>query len=78
MELPAEITPRPNDGEVSEFMTMTEDKIMKALFEADFKPIVEIQWVAHFCRHGVLTPENEPRLLEMSSRMHRNLATFSL
>lgn len=76
MELPAEVTPRPNDGEVSEFLTMTEDEVMKALFEDDFKPIVGIQWVAHFCRHGVLTPENEPRLLEMSARMHRNLATF--
>ncbi|KAK4143149.1 uncharacterized protein C8A04DRAFT_29166 [Dichotomopilus funicola] len=76
MELPAEITPRPNDGEVSEFVTMTEGEVMKALFEDDFKPIVGIQWVAHFCRHGVLTPENETRLLEINSRTHRNLATF--
>ncbi|KAL6408466.1 thiamine pyrophosphokinase-related protein [Ilyonectria robusta] len=76
MELPADMIPKPNDGEVSEFVTMTESEVMAALFRDDFKPIVGIQWVAHFCRTGALTLENEPRLLEMCARTHRNLASF--
>lgn len=78
MELPAHIVPKPNDGEVDELIAMNTDEVLHALFEDESKPIVGIQWVAHFCRYGLLTPEMEPRLLEMASRMHRNLSTFFL
>ncbi|KAI2625591.1 hypothetical protein GGR54DRAFT_629157 [Hypoxylon sp. NC1633] len=74
--LPADLIPKPNDGEVSVFVSMNEAEVIDALFKDDFKPIVGIQWVAHFCRNGILNPENEPRFLEISSRVHRNLATF--
>ncbi|KAI1145034.1 NUDIX hydrolase domain-like protein [Nemania diffusa] len=76
MELPADLIPNPNDGEVSSFLSMSEAEVIDALFKDDFKPIVGIQWVAHFCRNGILNPENEPKFLEISSRVHRNLATF--
>jgi 8-oxo-dGTP pyrophosphatase MutT (NUDIX family) len=76
MEMPGDMIPKPNDGEASEFVTMTESQIMDALFGDDFKPIVGVQWVGHFYRQGILTPDNEPRLLEICSRLHRNLDMF--
>jgi 8-oxo-dGTP pyrophosphatase MutT (NUDIX family) len=76
MELPEDFVPQPNDGEVDEFVTMTESQVMEALYQDDFKPIVGVQWVAHFYRHGILTADNEPHLQELCSRLHRKLDTF--
>lgn len=74
MELPWHAMPRTRGGdEVHEFVSMSEAEVMGALFEDDFKPILGIQWVDHFCRNGTLTVDNEPRLVEISARMHRNL-----
>lgn len=74
MELPWHIVPRRHGGdEVHEFVSMTEAQVMASLFEDDFKPILGIQWIDHFCRNGRLTVDNEPKLVEISARLHRNL-----
>lgn len=73
MELPQDFMPYPSDGEVADFITMSEAQVMEALYGEDFKPIVGIQWLAHFYRHGVLNADNEPQLLEICSRTHRKL-----
>ncbi|PKS06080.1 hypothetical protein jhhlp_007914 [Lomentospora prolificans] len=73
LELPADMEPQANNGEVEEYITMTEQEVREALFKDDFKPILGIQWIDHFVRHGALTMDDEPRLLEISSRMHRNM-----
>ena len=74
MELPWHMVPRRHGGgEVHEFVSMTESQVMASLFEDDFKPILGIQWIDHFCRNGTLTVDNEPKLVEISARLHRNL-----
>lgn len=78
MELPEDFVPYANDGEADGFVTMSESRVLESLFEEDFKPIVGVQWVAHFYRHGVLTAENEPHLLEICSRVHRKIEPFML
>lgn len=76
LELPDNITPAPNDGEVELFVTMSEQEVRQALFEDDFKPIVAVQWLAHFYRHGIMTAENEKNFAEIVSRLHRKHDLF--
>lgn len=73
MELPWYMRPRKGSDEVDGFVSMTKAEVLDALFKDDFKPILGIQWADHFCRDGTLTSDNEPRLVEITSRMHRNL-----
>ncbi len=65
--------PRPNDGEVDEFMLYTVDELKAALAAGEFKPSSALVLLDFFVRHGILTPENEPDYLEIVRRIHRSL-----
>ena len=75
MEQPESFVPKPNDGEVDEFITMTESQVMKALDEEDFKPTLGVLWVGHFYQHGIIDADNEPYLHDICMRFHRKLDT---
>lgn len=76
LELTPDLVPVPNDGEVELFISMSVQEVRNALFEDDFKPIVAVQWLAHFYRHGIMTAENEKNFVEIIARLHRKHDLF--
>jgi 8-oxo-dGTP pyrophosphatase MutT (NUDIX family) len=78
MELPPDIIPTPYDNEVEDYITMTEQEVLVALFGVEFKLIVGSLWLDHFIRHGIITPENEENFSEIRSRIHRDITLFRL
>lgn len=78
MKLPKNMVPAPSDGEVEKFITMGEQEIRVALFQDDFKPIVDVLWLGHFYRHGMITAENDVNFEEICTRLHRKLDLFKL
>lgn len=73
LELPADVTLRPNDDEVESFELMDVDTIMHAMKQSLFKTNSAVVMVDFFVRHGIITPESEPDYVEIVSRMHRRL-----
>lgn len=73
IELPADVRPRPKDGEVESFSLMTVDEVRDELARGSFKPNCALVALDFFVRHGVLTRENEPDYDEIVRRMHRRL-----
>jgi 8-oxo-dGTP pyrophosphatase MutT (NUDIX family) len=73
VELPPDVRPRPNDGEVAEFALMTVDEVSEELAKGHFKPNCGLVLVDFFVRHGIITRDNEPNFDEIVDRMHRYL-----
>lgn len=73
LELPADVVPTPDDGEVHEFRLMSVEEVKRALAEGRFKPNCALVLLDFFIRHGILTPENEPDYVEIVSKLHRRL-----
>ena len=73
LQLPGHVVPKPSDDEVEEFYLMSIEEVQQALAKGEFKPNCALCMVDFFVRHGVITAENEPRYLELVSRMHRTL-----
>lgn len=71
IELPANVEPRPHDDEVDSFYCMTIEEIKKSLLNGEFKPDAGAVLVDFFVRHGIITPENERKFVEISMRLHR-------
>ena len=76
LELPPGLVPRPHDNEVDNFVSMDEHGVRDALVGDDFKMIVGAIWLGHFCRHGVLRPEEDENYNEICSRLHRQHDLF--
>ncbi|KAI1336027.1 NUDIX domain-containing protein [Xylariaceae sp. FL0016] len=73
IELPADTTPTPKDGEVAAFYLWAVDEVQAALGRGEFKPNTALIVIDFFVRHGILTRENEPDYDEIVRRMHRKL-----
>ncbi|KAI0164625.1 NUDIX hydrolase domain-like protein [Xylariaceae sp. FL1272] len=73
IELPAEFTPTPKDGEVAEFYLMDVDEVRANLAKGAFKPNCALIVLDFFVRHGIITAENEPDYAEIVQRMRRKL-----
>ena len=76
IELPEGITPSPSDGEVEEFHYMSLEQLQDALMNGEFAPNRTLTYLAHFIRHGIVNDDNEPRLMEVCSRLHRKHDLF--
>lgn len=76
IEMPAELVPRGNDGEVESFTLMSLSEVQQALSGDEFTPNRTLTYIAHFIRHGIVNHENEPRLMEVCSRLHRKHDLF--
>ncbi|WVW81506.1 hypothetical protein I302_103500 [Kwoniella bestiolae CBS 10118] len=64
---------KPNDDEVESFSLLTIPEVIEALHADRFKPNCGLILVDFLIRHGFVTPETEPNLLEISSRMRKRL-----
>ena len=73
MEVGANVTPVPEDGEVKEFYLMGVNEIKEALSRAEFKTNSAVVMLDFFIRHGITTSDNEKDYVEIVQRMHRRL-----
>ncbi|KAK5165542.1 uncharacterized protein LTR77_009071 [Saxophila tyrrhenica] len=73
LEVDANVTPVPEDGEVKEFYLMSVDEVKEALAKEDFKTNSAVVMIDFFIRHGIITPDNEKDYVEIVQRMHRRL-----
>ncbi|CAH02095.1 uncharacterized protein KLLA0_B03784g [Kluyveromyces lactis] len=73
VELPPDVIPVPNDGEVEQFGIFGLQEVVDALKRGEFKPNCALIMVEFLIRHGYITPEIEPNYTEIISRMHRQL-----
>jgi 8-oxo-dGTP pyrophosphatase MutT (NUDIX family) len=73
LELPADVVPQPKDGEVESFRLCPVDEVIAGLANGEFKPNCALVTIDFFIRHGILTADNEPDLLEIKRRMHREM-----
>ena len=76
MELPQDVIPGPNDGEVENFELMTLEEVQAALGRGKFTPNRTLTYVAHFIRHGIVNAANEERIIELCARLHRKHDLF--
>ncbi|KAI0279549.1 NUDIX hydrolase domain-like protein [Russula aff. rugulosa BPL654] len=67
---PGEARLAPMDGEVESFKLMSIDEIVSRMHAGEFKPNCALVLIDFLVRHGYLTPENEPRYLEINQRLH--------
>ncbi|GAB7346930.1 hypothetical protein MBLNU459_g1995t1 [Dothideomycetes sp. NU459] len=73
LELPADVVPRPSDGEVDRFYLWGVAEVRRRLRAGEFKPNCAVVLLDFFVRHGLVSHEDEPDYLELVSRMHRKL-----
>lgn len=73
LELPADVTPKPNDDEVEEFYYWTVDEVKAAMARREFKPNCALVMLDFMVRHSLLTAENEKDYVELVARLHRRL-----
>lgn len=71
LDLPREVTPKPKDGEVGEFMLCGVDEIKEQLKRGEYKDNCALCMVDFFFRWGILTAESEPNMAEIKRRMYR-------
>ena len=76
MEFSEEVIPKIGDGEVGELYMKTLDEVRSALANGEFKLNCAMTWLSYLIRHGHLNAENEPDLVEISSRLHRKHDLF--
>ncbi|WAR59771.1 hypothetical protein PtB15_11B412 [Puccinia triticina] len=69
LELPAEntIVPKPNDGESVDFRLMGFDELAEALRLHMFKPDAAAVLIDFFVRHGLISQNNEPNYVVLST-----------
>ena len=73
LELSADTTPCPKDGEVEEFRLCDIDEIKKDLAAGNFKDNCALVMLDFFIRHGILSDAKEPSFASIQRRMHRKI-----
>lgn len=71
--LPEDVIPKPCDNEAIDFQLLTVQEVQSAMAAGWFKPNCALLLLEFFVRHGIVTAENEPNYLEITSRLHRRL-----
>ncbi|KAK2595415.1 hypothetical protein QQS21_006889 [Conoideocrella luteorostrata] len=73
LELAESVIPRPQDGEVAEFLLMSCSEVKQRMMNDEFKPNVCLVMIDFFVRHGVITPEEERDYVDICNRLRRKL-----
>lgn len=76
MELTPDVVPRVRDGEVGEIYLKTAEEVVQTMRNGEFKLTCNVTYLAFLTRHGYVTAENVPDLVELCSRLHRNFDLF--
>lgn len=72
-ELAETIVPKPRDDEVEEFYLWDLERVQEAMAKGEFKPNTAVALIDFFIRHGIVTEENEPDIVDIVARLHRKL-----
>jgi len=73
LEVGEDVVPQPCDDEVQDFHLLTIDEVKGELANGNFKPNCSLVLIDFLIRHNIITPENEPNYIELTSRIHRAL-----
>lgn len=73
LELPADVIPKPKDGEVESFDLYTVEEVWEQLGRGRFKPNCALVMLDFFIRHGIMTKESEADFDQIHRRLHRRL-----
>jgi 8-oxo-dGTP pyrophosphatase MutT (NUDIX family) len=73
LEVGDHVIPRPQDEEVEAFHLMSVDEVKEALRREEFKTNCASVMIDFFIRHGIITDDNEPDYLEITTRLRRPL-----
>lgn len=73
LAIPADVIPKPKDGEVAEFMLCDVDEIKRDLAAGKYKTNCAAVLLDFFIRHGILTEKEEPHVQAIHNRLHREL-----
>ena len=73
LEIPEDVTPKPEDGEAVDFRLLTIGQLQEALTAGELKPNCALVLLDFFVRHGIIKAENEPDYIEIVARLHRTL-----
>jgi 8-oxo-dGTP pyrophosphatase MutT (NUDIX family) len=73
MELAEDVIPRPQDGEVEEFLLMGCAELRQSMLNNEFKPNVCPVMIDFLVRHGEIQPEEERDYIEICNRLRRRL-----
>jgi len=65
-----EFIPKPFDGEAESFELLSLDMIREKMLAGEFKPNCALVMLDFMIRHGKVTYDNEPHLLEILSKLH--------
>ncbi|KAI0046807.1 hypothetical protein FA95DRAFT_1559759 [Auriscalpium vulgare] len=60
----------PGDTEVEVFKLMPMEEVISRMHAGEFKPNCAVVLLYFLIRHGHVTPDNEPRFLEINTRIH--------
>jgi isopentenyldiphosphate isomerase len=71
MELRQDIVPKIGDGEVGELHLLSLEELANAMKNGEVKLTCNMTYLAFLIRHGYITAENEPDIIEICSRLHR-------
>ncbi|XP_043217721.1 nudix hydrolase 24, chloroplastic-like isoform X3 [Amphibalanus amphitrite] len=75
IQLAPDFQPRNQDGEAEEFMLVTPKELMELVCSPEFKTTSAPVTLDFLIRHGFITPNNEPRFLEICELLHVPLAS---
>eukprot|EP00834_Sanchytrium_tribonematis_P004391 NODE_213_length_12556_cov_0.937063.p6 type:complete len:289 gc:universal NODE_213_length_12556_cov_0.937063:12183-11317(-) len=75
LELPISFNPRPNDGEVEEFMLLPIEKVQDLILTDQFKPNCALVVIDFLIRHGIVTPDSDQDYVEIVESLRRNLSS---
>lgn len=73
LELPHDFVPKAVDGEVANFYHWTVEEVMEKMVTPEFKPNCALVLLDFFIRKGFITPDAEPRYLDLLAGMRTNL-----
>lgn len=70
LELAPEFIPQNTDGDVQNFISLSVNEAKQALIEKKFRFNSALVLIDFFIRHGIITPDNEPRYYHLFTWMH--------
>jgi 8-oxo-dGTP pyrophosphatase MutT (NUDIX family) len=73
LELPADVVPKPKDGEVECFYLWTVEEVQDHMARGEFKPNCAMLMLDFFVRWGILNEGNEKDFQQIKERLHREL-----
>jgi hypothetical protein len=73
LEMPADFTPTPQDGEVDCFYLWPLEKVKETILNNEWKSSSALVAIEFMMRHSFITPDEEPDYIDITYHLHRRL-----